>query len=440
MGAVLLALPFVASQPGRARAKHGGGRRRCVALGAVGKRFAVGAIVALAALAVFTMTRSDALPDCAWIEWQGEWVVLAECTREGDGWVMEHVRLEGDAELRVVSGVSVVLRDVRITKADDVRLNLGCACSVRGEEFVIEGTGSAGIWVYNAQYPPRDGIGSTVKGASLDGLSAMNVGRFLVSDVEGTFALSNITLSCPPSHRSEGMRLDPETTTTGFVLRDISIKYCGISMADHASASRETPVGIDILRLAVDEAEIGIAVRPHNAPLRLSLGESAIYNSTVAVQLGGASLLEGDIATTEFRGNGAAIQTNEEPLARLNISDSDFISNGFGIQARGRARALELDVVASRFLGNGAAGFQTESTCEAAVSGFVTGRITGSVFEGNTPALHIGFLAASTLDASGNWWGSPSGPTPSPFCEVNEGAGDVVIGAVVTEPHLTSPP
>ncbi|HEX5011553.1 MAG TPA: choice-of-anchor J domain-containing protein [Planctomycetota bacterium] len=89
----------------------------------------------------------------------------------------------------------------------------------------------------------------------------------------------------------------------------------------------------------------------------------------------------------------------------------------------------DLFVRKSRYLDNGT-GVRTTSTGSADLAG-TTGANT---FDGNTTGVLSG---GSTIPATGNWWGDPSGPT-SP--NNPGGQGDSASFAVSVKPFLTAPP
>lgn len=110
-------------------------------------------------------------------------------------------------------------------------------------------------------------------------------------------------------------------------------------------------------------------------------------------------------------------------MAVLNVS---FVHNGFGNPRPGA--------------NNGGLDVQTAGTDAGNSAGLRT--IRNSSFVGNTP---FGLITGSApIDASSNWWGSPLGPSPATPAAIGNppvpGFGDMIVGSVIAEPHLTMPP
>ena len=345
-------------------------------------------------LQVFEPFEQEA-PDC---EMDG-----VRCERDGDAWLIEGKDFAGDVTLFVDSGAELVLRDVHVSRATAVNLQVECSCVVRGEDFTVDGVAGSGVQVWlNSD---RDAPASDI---TLDGIQVTNLDRFGVADISGTVTLANMTFTCASSHHS--LQLSALNSTKALLFRDVRSDGCnGWSF----SSDGPSPFTVDLLRV-------------HHQ----GMGNQDGYNDGI-----------GSTAETSYA---------------LVITDSSISGTRYGIDLRDRdslrmhnttmkenlvaisgSDNVPVDVTASSFLRNGN---RLIGECGGAIIGDLAGSVHGSVFSGNSRALGFGASGLPDFDATLNYWGAPTGPTVSAACAPTSPLGDPVVDIAPTIPFLTFPP
>ena len=266
-----------------------------------------------------------------------------------------------------------------------------------------------------------------------------------------------------------GWGLSPNVTYRGFALQG----FAGTHV-------RTGDVSLEGLRLeCADGATEAVSV---DSPAKLSLYKGFIAGCVRGLGSEGERLLVRD---TTFSGNDVGVVLSSPRASVATFENAWFLGNDVGI--RGRGQVVELSAANSTFQSNRVGielsggnvtldgvtfNGQTEAAlllndahiegwrvsfmqnglgcgeCGAIV-GSANGTIRASAFQGNQAA--VWFVGATDteyvqaqagsfrLDAAGNWWGDPAGPSPS-IAGQSMGQGDGISGPVRTQPHLMAPP
>jgi len=352
------------------------------------------------------------------------------CARDASGWLIENRDVSGTrVELKLSGGASVTLRNVQV-RANDFRLEVSCACAVRGENFTFDGVGPSSNVYLAGPYVAWDTQRAKVANVTLDGLQARGVGRFDVSYIGGWATVANLTLTCSDPY---GIDLDALDGTEGFLLSQVATVGCariGIDSYGRTAA----PVGLHLIRShlngtgAVDEANTyNDGLSPGGgAVFHAVLVDSSIENTRYAVDVRDDSALS--LVRSVLAHNVDAIL--QSGGAHVTLDHATISDNVYGLRVWDDS---PVNATASWFVGNGGRGLGGE--CGGAISGQWSGVLHGNAFVGN--AATIDRLGA---DARGNYWGSPAGPTPASGCMRASPLGDPVAPGVVVVPFLTSPP
>lgn len=298
--------------------------------------------------------------------------------------------------------------------------------------------------------------------------------------------LQNLTLRAPPNHDQSKPGITVKGgLTKGLHLRNVTLEGYGTGFSLSA-LNCECAITFDDVVLVGDSGSIGVDMAlPNMASVTMSHVKIAGYHTAIQVrgtpgdaphfQAEGltiscigvglhfqkpASVSLHHSAIRDCSGTGLVLENNRGPLllmdtiladnglgiwltpentgagSTLQASNISLVHNGAGIEAQ----FTNLDVVASRFIGNGGVGSK-ENDLKLKGGVFATfspGSISGSSFVGNAPA---GFSSTSNMfDARGNWWGSPLGPDTMVQGQRVGAGGDVVTGTVLVAPFLTQSP
>ncbi|MCA1819027.1 MAG: hypothetical protein LC620_03070, partial [Halobacteriales archaeon] len=321
------------------------------------------------------------------------------CTRDGTGWLVQDVTVQGSPSLHISSGAGVLFRHVHVRDAGDVRLDVTCACAVRGDDFTVDG-GAGGGMVWLLVDGPV-GAERELEGASIDGLAISNMERGLNIDTfVGALAISNLTVKCRTQGYGIGIEITDAARSSSVSIRDSRIEGCqDWGLIESETADTPPPPHVDV-----------------------------------------------GLRRVEFTGNAIAVELRGHGY-NLTVRDSTFAGNHIGITAVTRQDdpVLRLDIERTTFQGNGKHGLLGSGDCGGAIEGWFAGAVHNSTFTGNRPALNVrdSFFPGyqPMVDARANWWGLPAGPTFAVQCD-NGGvvAGDPIYGIASTEPHLLAPP
>jgi hypothetical protein len=158
----------------------------------------------------------------------------------------------------------------------------------------------------------------------------------------------------------------------------------------------------------------------------------AIGNTVLGFGVSGESVhLRGNVATN----NGAGFNVNgQRALVQSNVASGNVgpgADDGFGF----RLSVIEVRFVRNTSVGNKGRGVLLRP------DGPATAVFSQNNFYGNDVVGNCGFVnqSGATVDASRNYWGSPTGPGPDPADNAGPDSGCDLLGATIVKPFASQP-